>query len=238
MDLFNKPFTRTPKDINKYNEYIEKVKNKFNINKVVKKHFNPKRFIEIREFEYYIAYSFSLIKEWINQNEIYTDKYIRTLEKLIKKMYLENHLNTLEKEYIIHFRSIMFAKKRNLKKLIVDFPLERDIDIEKKFFIFKKIHVLNEENAYYNFDNCSFLKKNKDDKIQNIVDNTFVYLTDRRMVIHDNLNFFSFRYNEIDSYKIGISYFEFTYKNNKYFIKSEDKYEFFISYERANKLYN
>ena len=26
MDLFNKPFTRTPKDINKYNQYIEKVK--------------------------------------------------------------------------------------------------------------------------------------------------------------------------------------------------------------------
>ena len=101
MDLFNKPFTRTPKDINKYNEYIEKVKNKFNIDKIVKKHFNPKRFIEIREFEFYIAYSFSLIKEWINQNEIYTDKYIRTLEKLIKKMHLENHLNTLEKEYII-----------------------------------------------------------------------------------------------------------------------------------------
>ncbi|VEU62362.1 Uncharacterised protein [Mycoplasmopsis fermentans] len=132
----------------------------------------------------------------------------------------------------------MFAKKRNLKKLIVDFPLERDIDIEKKFFIFKKIHVLNEENAYYNFDNCSFLKLSNNNKKENIVNNTSIYLTDRRMVIHDNLNFFSFRYDEIDSYKIGILYFEFNYKNNKYFVKTENKYEFFISYERANKLYN
>ncbi|EGZ31523.1 hypothetical protein [Malacoplasma iowae] len=238
MTLFTEPFVRDIKNVNKYNEYVQKVKDKFNLKTIEKKYFNPKKFIQIREFDFYLAYSFSLIKQWINQNEIYTDKYIRTLEKIIKKLHLNKHLNSLEKEYIIHFRSIMFAKKRNLKKLIVDFPLERDIDIEKKFFIFKKIHVLNEENAYYNFDNCSFLKLSNNNKKENIVNNTSIYLTDRRMVIHDNLNFFSFRYDEIDSYKIGILYFEFNYKNNKYFVKTENKYEFFISYERANKLYN
>ncbi|WPL37770.1 hypothetical protein [Malacoplasma iowae] len=238
MTLFTEPFVRDIKNVNKYNEYVQKVKDKFNLKTIEKKYFNPKKFIQIREFDFYLDYSFSLIKQWINQNEIYTDKYIRTLEKIIKKLHLNKHLNSLEKEYIIHFRSIMFAKKRNLKKLIVDFPLERDIDIEKKFFIFKKIHVLNEENAYYNFDNCSFLKLSNNNKKENIVNNTSIYLTDRRMVIHDNLNFFSFRYDEIDSYKIGILYFEFNYKNNKYFVKTENKYEFFISYERANKLYN
>ncbi|WPL37109.1 hypothetical protein [Malacoplasma iowae] len=238
MTLFTEPFVRDIKNVNKYNEYVQKVKDKFNLKTIEKKYFNPKKFIQIREFDFYLAYSFSLIKQWINQNEIYTDKYIRTLEKIIKKLHLNKHLNSLEKEYIIYFRSIMFAKKRNLKKLIVDFPLERDIDIEKKFFIFKKIHVLNEENAYYNFDNCSFLKLSNNNKKENIVNNTSIYLTDRRMVIHDNLNFFSFRYDEIDSYKIGILYFEFNYKNNKYFVKTENKYEFFISYERANKLYN
>lgn len=238
MELYTKPFTRTPKDPIKYIEYVNNVKNKFNINKIKRKFFNPKKFIDINHFDFYISYSFSLVKKWIDKNEIYSDKYIRTLETLIKKLNLTNHLNSLEKEYIIHFKSIMFAKKRNLKKLIVDFPLEGDIDVEKKFFVFKKIRVLNEENAFYNFENCNFLKLNNNGKIKSIVENTSIYLTDRRIIVHDNLSFFSFRYNEISSYKIGITYFEFEYKNNKYFIKTQDKYEFFISYERANKLYN
>ncbi|VEU62361.1 Uncharacterised protein [Mycoplasmopsis fermentans] len=84
MTLFTEPFVRDIKNVNKYNEYVQKVKDKFNLKTIEKKYFNPKKFIQIREFDFYLAYSFSLIKQWINQNEIYTDKYIRTLEKIIK----------------------------------------------------------------------------------------------------------------------------------------------------------
>lgn len=237
MSILSKPFHRDVKNKLKYQRYVDSVSKKFNYQTVLKKTFNPKKFINIYEFDFYIAYSFQVIKDWINKNEIYTDKYIETLEYLINKLHLINHLNSLEQEYIIHFRSVTFAKKRNLKKLIVDFPLEKSVSIEKRFFIFEKTNILNEENAFFNFDNSSFFELIGNKKTI-IVNNSNIYLTDRRIVILDKINFYSIYYKDIQSYKMGNKYFELEYKNKKLLINTSDNYEFFVSYERANKMYN
>lgn len=210
-------------DINKYFNYLKKTNPNFSYKKVTSLFFNLKKYFTVKSYKYFYIYCFDWISQWINDNEMYTEDYIVKLELLLKKLNLLNCLNSLEIEYINHFKSIIFAKKRNLKQLIVDFLLIDNLKYEKK------------ERAYYQFENSSlFLKKNNNNEL--VMKGCNAYITNYRLVFSGNLDYLGFSIDKIQSYKLGIYGFEFVYNNQTYWIKNSDKYEFFVSYERMINL--
>lgn len=216
-----------------YLEYVEKVKNDLNINSLKKWRINVFKFFTIHNFDMYVSYAFSLIREWINKNEVYSEKYIDGLEKNLKKLNIYNQLNSLEEEYINHFRSVLFAKKRNLKNLIVDFPLEK---IKKYSKLFDRYFESN-ENVYFHFENSNFYYYEKGIKKYH-GKNINIFISDIRIIIDEITQIApSFYLKLINSYKLGKDSFEFEYAGIKYYIDTEDNYVFYVAFERIKNLF-
>lgn len=217
-------FYREPKDINYYNFYKNSLKRKLTFKKINSIFFNIKKYFKLENYNHFICYCFQFIKEWINKNEIYTESYIEKLEKLIKKLHLSTLLNAFEEEYIYHFKSVVFAKKRNLKKLIVDFPLEE----------FSNVAWDKEEAVYYHFVDSQLI----DEKNNLLINDCNIYLSTNRIICSLPSSFYSFNLNEINIYKKGKKYFDFIYKDKKYYINAIDNYEFYVSFQRIKGLIN
>lgn len=219
-----KPFYREPKNINNYNFYLNLLTNKLSFKKINSIFFNIKKYFELKNYDNFVCYCFDFVREWINNNEMYTENYIENLEKIIKKLNLINKLNAFEEEYIYHFKSVIFAKKRNLKKLIVDFPLEE----------FSSVMWNKEEAVYYHFVDSQLIDENNNI----LINDCNIYLSTNRIVCSLTSSFYSFNLNEIEVYKKGKKYFDFFYKNKKYYINAIDNYEFYVSFQRIKGLIN
>lgn len=221
--LYTELFERTPKDIKSYLKYFNDIKFKFNKSVFKMLYVNLHNFFTWKNYDNFITYSFFLLKEWINNNEIYNEHYIDHLEKNIKKLNLENLLTSREEEYINHFKSVIFNKKRNLKDLIVDFPLQIDgktNNFEKNYFHFEKATLYDCDASDSN--NYFFAGQ--------------IYLSTIRIVFTTTFYVISLYYHNIHHYKIANSYFEFTYMDRKYRIKTFDSYVFYVSFERAKNI--
>lgn len=219
-----KLFYREPKNINNYNFYLNSLTKKLSFKKINSIFFNIKKYFKLKDYDNFVCYCFDFVREWINKNEMYIESYIEKLERIIKKLNLWNVLNAFEEEYIYHFKSVIFAKKRNLKKLIVDFPLEK----------FSNISLDKEEAVYYHFVDSQLIDENN-----NILANDCnVYLSTNRIVCSLSSSFYSFNLNEINIYKKGKRYFDFIYKNKTYYINAIDNYEFYVSFQRIKGLIN
>lgn len=222
-NLYSELFERQPKDIRGYLKYFNEINSKFNKSIFKIFYVNLYNFFTWDNYDNFITYSFFLIKEWINSNEIYTEYYIDHLEKNIKKLNLSNLLTSREEEYINHFKSVIFNKKRNLKDLIVDFPLQ--IDIETNKF----------EKNYFHFEKATLYDCNTNDH-----NNSFfvgqIYLSTIRIVFTTTFYVISLYYENITQYKITNNYFEFIYLNRKYRIKTFDNYVFYVSFERTKNI--
>lgn len=211
----------------KYFEYVNQVKDKLNINSLKKWRINVLKFFDIQTFDFYITYAFSLIREWINQNEVYSEKYLDGLEKNLKKLKIYNRLNALEEEYLNHFRSVLFAKKRNLKNLIVDFPLEK----QNKWNSLVDGYVTSDENVYFHFENSDFFVYEENTK-KLFAHDIDIFISNSRLIVSQPTKVTAFYLDEIDSYKLGHNNFEFIFKNIKYSIDTEDNYVFYVAFER------
>ncbi|MEG0879324.1 MAG: hypothetical protein RSE95_01500 [Malacoplasma sp.] len=222
-NLYNNFFERNPKDIKSYLIYFNNIKKKLNSNIFKRIYINLHSYFTPNDYDNFVIYSFFLIREWINNNEIYTENYIDNLERNIKKLHLQNLLNTREKEYIHHFKSVIFNKKRNLKDLIVDFPLEFDVRTNK------------DEKNYFHFEKASLYDGND----KRILDSFFsgqIYLSTKRIVFTTTFYIISLYYENINSYKITDEYFEFSYFDKNYKIKTFDNYVFYVSFERTKNI--
>lgn len=226
----NNIFERKNKSLT-YFEYVKQIQNKLNINSLKKWKINVFKFFDIQTFDFYISYAFSLIREWINRNEVYSEKYLDNLEKNLKKLKIYNQLNALEEEYISHFRSVLFAKKRNLKNLIVDFPLEK----YKKWNSFFDTYIKVEENVYFHFENSDFYYLENFQK-KMLAKDVDVFISDLRLIISQATKVTAFYLDDIDSYKLGFASFEFVFKKKKYCISSEDNCVFYVAFERMINL--
>lgn len=222
-DLYTELFKREPKNIKTYFEYFNSINSKFNKSVFKFIYVNLHNFFTWDNYDNFISYSFFLIREWINSNEIYSENYIDRLEKNIKKLNLTNLLNSREEEYINHFKSVIFNKKRNLKDLIVDFPLQ--IDVETNKF----------EKNYFHFEKAILYDCDTDNKNSSFFDGQ-IYLSTIRIVFATTFYVISLYYSDIQQYKITNNYFEFIYLNRKYRIKTFDNYVFYVSFERAKNI--
>ena len=107
--------------------------------------------------------------------------------EIIAILCLENELTTQELNYINEFRSVTFAKNRNIKNLIVDFKL------------------LPKEEIWYTYEIIGLVELEND--VQNIISkNTQVYLSSQRMIVAKQGNItLSLDYNQIKTLKPSLN---------------------------------
>jgi hypothetical protein len=141
------------------------------------------------------------------------------LEYLLHKLYLVNELTPYEQEYIKHYHGIVFAKIRNLKSLIVDFPLQKN------------------EIAYYKYENTS-LYRLVDQKIIPIKRNAELFITTKKILLSHDLDVFPIEFDDIVNYKISRFGLLIITKHNTYAFKAYDDYLPYVSLERIFRLEN
>lgn len=194
-----------------YKREVAPILNYSNVEEISKN--DIKNLFEINKENEFLSYRFELLKKWIVTNEKYTNKYLSRLDALINKLFLTNELNSYEQQYLSHVRAISFAKSRNLKNLIIDFPIEKN------------------EKVYYKYSNVKFYEKSE--QFITIEDNSECYITSERIVILKNLNVYSMYYNQIKNFLFSSKGILVEISMGKqYLIVSDDNYVLYTSLDR------
>lgn len=166
----------------------------------------------------YLAYRFSILKKWIELNQNYDQTFVTNVYEIIAILCLENELTTQELNYINEFRSVTFAKNRNIKNLIVDFKL------------------LPKEEIWYTYEIIGLVELEND--VQNIISkNTQVYLSSQRMIIAKQGNItLSLDYNQIKTLKPSLNKLKIETIKKTYFIIASEITTLYVSFERVGRL--
>lgn len=166
----------------------------------------------------YLAYRFSILKKWIELNQNYDQTFATNVYEIIAILCLENELTTQELNYINEFRSVTFAKNRNIKNLIVDFKL------------------LPKEEIWYTYEIIGLVELEND--VQNIISkNTQVYLSSQRMIVAKQGNItLSLDYNQIKTLKPSLNKLKIETIKKTYFIIASEITTLYVSFERVGRL--
>lgn len=205
--------------INSFNKnYIEKLQNKLTLHKL--NNWNPKKTWNLFDINYeqeYLAYRFFILKEWIKQNQSYTQNFVNGLYQIISNLVLDNFLNTQEKNFINEFKSVVFAKNRNIKNLIVDFDL------------------LDKEEVWYTYDILGLYQKTN--KYKFIINNIQVFFTNQRIIFASNANLYkSINYDEISCIKLQNNFLKIITNDDELIIAANEITTMYVSLERIGKL--
>ncbi|MDR0739381.1 MAG: hypothetical protein LBF00_00630 [Mycoplasmataceae bacterium] len=212
-----KLFERNSNDY-EYVIYKYKMVNQLHFKNLI--HLNRKKikgFFVRNETQHFLRYRFEILRNWIRQNEIYSQNYINSLDKIIHKLYLTNELCSYEKEYLNHYHGIVFAKTRNLKNLIIDFPINKN------------------EKVYYKYENASLYKfVNK--KMILIQNQGEIFITTQKILLSHHMNIYPIEFENIKDYKISPYGLMILIKNQTYIFKTYDDFLTYVSLERIFKL--
>lgn len=168
--------------------------------------------------EEYVAYRFLVLKQWINQNEMYSSYFVNNLVEIISLLDLNKYLTAQEQNYINHYKSIVFAKNRNLKNLIVDFK------------------TLANEEIWYHYDVQGFYQGVKNDEYLCLQTKSSIYLTSLRIIIAKGNEYFSIFYTDIKEVKISLNMLFIKWKADEFWLVSNDVEAIYVSIERVSKL--
>lgn len=224
------------KNHEKYLEYEKKIEQKTNCSNFLLHKTNLEDLFELNEYEYFLAYCFTLLRKWIHLNERYTDEYIVNLDNIIKNNKLKNKLGSYELEYLNHIKAVVFAKKRNLKRLIVDFPLDK---VKLNNRIFKRT-----ESVFFNFNFAEVYEVNQKEK-KSLIKDCEIYLSNFRIIINQISHILSIHYSNIHSYKLqnGLLRINVSIKNDEkiinktYLLSCYDNYVLYVSFERMLQIW-
>lgn len=212
--LFERPYQITYKN----KKYLEKLTNSLNVKKL--RYWNWKKtynFLNINFEKEYIGYRFQILKEWIQQNQRYSPDFVNSLNEIISILSLENYLTTQEKNYINEFTSVLFAKNRNIKNLIVDF------------------HLNEKEEVWYTYDILGIYEKNEKYKL--IKNNIQIFLTNQRIIFASNGEIYKeINIYDISNVKLKNNTIEINANQNNYFIVCNEINTVYVSIERVGKL--
>lgn len=165
----------------------------------------------------YIAYRFYVLHEWMKKNEAYSQNYISNLQELLSILDLQDELTELEKQYIDHYKSVVFAKNRNIKNLIVDF------------------YILKDEEVWYRYDLYKIYQL-VDGKYQLMYQNPSLYLTNQRLIIDKGNEYLSIFYKDINQWQLTQNMINLTSKCLDFLLISFDIHTIYVSMERIGKL--
>jgi hypothetical protein len=201
-------------------EYARKIININNIFNVKKAQL--KSLFKIGYEAEFLCYRMNLLKRWVYVNELYTKYYLYGLNYIINVLCLKEELNSFEQQYLLDCNNIVFAKTRNLKNLIIDFPL-----------------ITPNEKVYFKYENVDIYQFNqKTHKYRLISTNGEMYLSTKRVLIAKDLSLFPINIDTIVNYGIDNEGLTITTGGSKYLFKSNDKYLLYVSLERIFNIIN
>ena len=175
------------------------------------------KWLNLQFEEEYIAYRFYVLKEWINQNESYTSYYVKNLEEFIFVLGLNDYLTTQEINYISHYKSIVFAKNRNIKNLIVDFSL------------------LANEEVWYHYNLNLFYQKIGDTYLK-LQEKSNIYLSNQRIIVTKGNEYHSIFVKDIKNVKLTNNMIEINTNYSEFLLLTSDVHTLYVSIERIGKL--
>ena len=170
-----------------YQEYVNKYSDKLNED-TLNNFWTPfKHLYDFNEYDHYRRYVFSLIKKWMDKNEVYSFFYISRLNKLFKRYGLEKELNNVEKTYMYDFENTVFNSERNLKSIPVEFSVAKD---EKRL-------IRGKEPIYFIFEDIEFTI----DGMKNS-EKTQLYLGETKLLLLFQPSLISIKYDDIVSHRL------------------------------------
>ncbi len=206
-ELFERNVEKVP------NSYIKKIERLLNEDTLDNWSFSKTK-KEIKENEnFFYPYAFYVLKKWIMINQRFDEAFIHALITNIQHLNLENRLYPKEKEFILYFQNVIFAKNRNLKSLISSFSL---LSHEKIYFRYEMDWLYIDDKKYF--------------------DNAEIYLSTHRFIISGESKYVSFMYKDIEQIKLTDFFLEIKWKNKIIKIVSGDLHLIYCSLERIFKL--
>lgn len=216
---YNQYFLDRDVDNKGYEKYVEEYKEILNIETLPLFITHFKKLYTHENYNYFLKYILSLLKEWIMTNEYFSYAFLNKLKKIISWYKLENKLNNVEISYIQELESIIFNKNRNIKNITTEFTLYKD---KKKFF-------LRKEEIYYYFDNVN-VKFSNDQSFSEII----LLITTNHLVFLNNSNFIKIKFDDIKEYKLKLpKEIILVYKDIDINITSNEIKTIYVSFERV-----
>lgn len=172
----------------------------------------------VRKYENeFLYFRFKILYEWINNNKEWDRYFVDNLEKNINLLQLNNFLTAEEQNFILFIKSYIFTKSRNIKTLIVDFPIEKD------------------EYVYFHYDQIRifFINRNKKNNVKNLFE---LFLSNKRIIFCGYLNIVSFKISDIKKIEFVKSKIIFDLNDYKYEIITNDCKIIEISIKRLFKI--
>jgi DNA-binding GntR family transcriptional regulator len=152
-------------------------------------------------------------------HERYENDYLEKLKDFINLLYLDQELNSYELNYIKHFENIIFAKKRNLKNLIVDFPLSH-----------------KKEKVYYKYDAVSFCHTTVKKQMVHTIENGEFFISTKRVLFSKDTNIFAIDIQTIKDFKVSDTDLQIQTESDTFIFKTNDPYLLYVSLQRILKL--
>lgn len=209
---FNDLFERDSDDA-QFLEYVKKIKTKLNYKNFVIFFNFGRNLYSSHEFAHYERYIFILLKIWAMEHEEYEESYIRNFKFLIGKYHLKHRLYANEHEYINLFEEIIFNSKRNLKNIVVDFPISSNF--------------LENEEIFYHIINVHYISHNLTNKGDIFISNSRIVFSTENMI-------FSISFKDISRYKLTIDGLKMVVYGNSYQFnpQNDDPRVLYVSFER------
>lgn len=203
----------------KNKSYLESLSKILNVNKLnfltrrkVYRHYNINFEAE------YLAYRFQILKKWIEINQSYDQKFVNGLFEIISILCLENDLTIQEQNYLNEFKSVVFAKNRNIKNLIVDFKL------------------MPKEEIWYTYEILELFRID-DNSYKPVCKKTQIYLSNQRTIVAQSGHIYlSLDYGQITSIKLKNNLLEITGTKGTYLVVADEITTLYVSFERVGKL--
>lgn len=237
--IYKKAFNQYFKQLNDFQKYKDFIDSKFIGKDFLKTKKNIYKLFDTHTVDYYVYYCFLKIREWIVDNEQYTEDYILNLEKLISKHKIKNKLGSWEIAYINHFKAVIFNKKRNLKRLIADFPLE-EYKIKKNSLFNTKIN----ESVYFSFENSFFGETNKETLTKPSLNNDCeIHISNFRIIINKISYVVPIYFKFVETFKMEDGVFKLVINNTNnqtkiIYLTTYDNYVLYVSFQRIYQLWS
>lgn len=175
-------------------------------------------FWDINFEDIFLAYRFHILKNWIYYNEKISSNFLKELHYVIKVLDLNNYLNAYETNYIRHYESINFAQNRNIKKLIVDFSVNKD------------------EEVWFQYSSIMFAQLNT--ALELITNHPDIYLSNQRIVISTPVEIQSIYWKDVSEFKLVNNRISIYTKYGSFVLISTEILEIYVSVERISKIIN
>ncbi|GHU33415.1 hypothetical protein FACS1894166_08810 [Bacilli bacterium] len=126
-------------------------------------------------------------------------------------------MNSYEREHVDHYLRIVFAQTRNLKNLIIDFPVNK------------------KERVYYRYENVDLYRMDGTKLIRVVTDGEF-YITTQKILLAKQLDIFPIELSAIKEIKMSKSGLMIVTNLSAFIFKTYDSYTLYVSLERVIRL--